>query len=493
MIDWVSCMVIALVYAFGFWLGRYSRDSGLCLTAVLVLSVGLPVLAGPNEALAAACADARTLPPPLAYKTRYLDMSVYTPEQRMEFIPAFRGHVAEMSRTPYFLPPRPVADGLLLAVVLDYYGWDTKVWEQFTVDPYHHGWVKRADGYSHYQVPSYIDKALKAELYRLTQSYAPVVSADWWFFYTSRQLDLDNKEIKYGYFDQLGLKKRADFEALGGTDKKAAIKLGLEMLAAVKQGRSGVAQLDRGIEWYRVLTGSLYLTLDADSLAGGNLIAAKLARGTFKHKAEEGYVSLPNGMWAFWLGDEKGVRANTAPDFIGPNDSTHRKGRDGRIHICQSCKECHDNGGLKDVDDWARRNFKMPGGLESADYQKFLELYGQYFSDLKAQIEKDRQAYREALKKHTGLTPEAYAKYSAQIYYGYLVDEWTPERLARRAGVQPDKLVNSLRRYAAAKGGGLDDYLAPLKELTNVPPEGIPVRWAEEMYPGMMKILGDYP
>lgn len=484
--------IATLLIATGFLLGiSWVRKRRLCLAFLTILTSGLPIFAGPDEALAAALLDVRELPAPLAKRTRYLDLSVYTPSERMLLLSAFKGHTAELSREAFYLPPRVLAGGMLLAVVLDWYQWDTHTWEQLGNDPYYYEWYKDAHNHYIHKPGDWLDKSVYQELYQRTGSYAPVVSADWWFFYTSRNLDLNNKTISYGYYGFLGLKRRADFEALGGTDKRVASKLGLELLGAVRMGKSRISQLDRGVEWYRTLTGAYYLTLDTDSIANGNLLPAKLNRGAFKHKAEEGYITLPNGLWAFWLGDDKGEPQNTAPDFIGGNDSPLRRGRDTRIHICQSCKDCHVNGGLQAVDDWARQNFSLPGELETADYKRFQELYRQYFGDLDKQVEKDRLANREALLRLTGLTTEAYAERSARIYYGYLSEDWTLTRLARRMGVTEARLEQALRNYAK-KYQGFDDYLAPLSELVSVPPGGLPVGYVEQLYPALMKIVRHY-
>jgi len=406
------------------------------LAALILALVAAPALASPQTAVAAAVADARRLPPEVACRTRYLYLPPY---QRMELVVAVKFWANCLSREVDFGTPRVVADGLL-AVVLDDYRWDARVWEQqFQTEPYF---------YYHVRAPG---RPEGLELRARTGSRVPLVGADWWLFYASRQVNLQNQEYGHGYYDWLGIKDQKTFEALRGTDKKQSIKIGDELRAVVEASKSGVTVegVDRQIEWYATYGDGeqgLWLTLDATNTSGGNTAAGNLAAGEFRFEATEAFVGLPNRLWAVGAFNARGARQATVPPEIANDNSDLHRGNDRRIHPF-SCIHCHDTGGLKAVDDWARnRGLKAPNQLDAFKVEEFLRLKRQYFRDLDAQLAKGRRRYAEALRECVGLSPEKAAALHAQVYYGYLRQR-SPNDVAGLLGVAEEDLAACLKRF----------------------------------------------
>lgn len=478
--------------------------SPLALAVVVALAAVPPALAGPREVVDAIHADAKKLTPDAARRTRYLARPPWVAVEQWADLwrpKLLKAWANGLSREVDFASPRAVGDEAV-AVVLDDYKWNPAVWEKQRIEPYFHRWRWKwyeagpgyaAGWYRLYRYPHWMDRDKVCDLERWTGSKVSVVRADWWLFYSSRQIDLDSKEQGFGYADWLGLAKRADFEALRAVDKKTSIRLGLEIRAAIEEGESGVAQKDRLIEWYATYgDGDYWLTLDTDDTSHGNTAPANLKPGQFKHKAEEGYISLPNDMWAFWLGTDKGARQATAPDFIGPNDSPLRQGRDGRIHLGASCLHCHTDGGLKSIDDWFRRTIRPPLGLAERDYAEYQRTKRQYASDLDGRLERGRARYAAALKRCAGLTPVEYAKLHADAYYGYGLRRRTRADVAAELGVTEDCLGNALKAYAKSNGGELPQEHATLAPLLREPPGTLPVKYVEDGYGVLQDIIRDH-
>lgn len=446
------------------------------LVLILVLYPLRVGAVSPQQALAACVQDARGLGPDRAYRTRYLwqpilkdtDQAVLTAQANF------------LSREPEFGKLREIDTGVW-AVILDEYQWAPEQWEKLAgQDPWLHYTVKQnwPGGYDkgvYYAAGSYdvlypaplLDKALVDELYALTGSKVPLVRADWWFFRSSRQLDLQNKDDHgIGYYDWLEIKDRKTFEALGAVDRKTSIRLGKELLAAIEQGASGVVQYDRLVEWYAAYDGDYWLTLDTDN-NHGNLVTANLERGAFKHKFEEAYITLPNELWAVYVGNDKGERQNAAPDVLGPNDNPLRRGRDSRIHIGIACFQCHVDGGLKDVDDWVRRTLRTPANLDTYDYKKYLELKRQYFSDLQARIERGRTRYKLALQECCGLEADKFPALYSEFYYRYQ-EARSLQTLAVEIGCEEAELKEALADYFDQK-----EYTDPFERKRLTPLLGL--------------------
>jgi hypothetical protein len=464
---------------------------------ILILLLGPSWLYGsPSSALSAAVADAARLPPTVRVLTRYLDLSALPPTMRADAIKTLAFHTNQLSRNPEFVRPRAVNDELL-AVVLTDYGWKSTTWEKLAnIEPYYHVQLLEQwpGGYSgatfykpgRYRTPAaapWLDAKQIAYLIIATQSQAPIVRADWWFVQSARQLSLDNNQTGAGYYDWLGITKRADFERLVKLNAKDSIEIGKEIRAAVE--RSGVATQNRQIVRLQALTGGYWTTLDTDDSTGRGNAIRNLGRGDYQHLAEEIYAPLSNGLFAYFLGDVNGKRQDSAPDFIGADDSPLRSGKDARIHVCKSCIACHTDG-LRSIDDWVRRTLRSPLGLQSPDYAKYVELRRQYFSNLDRQLNRDREVYADAVKELTGWTTGANAIAFANLWNWYAIRDRSLEDIAREIGRDPAAFRAALQTYAA-KTGTLDLVLAGLLQD---PQSRIRVEMVEELMPVIYQAAG---
>lgn len=435
------------------------------LLATLMLALPLAGFAGgPGDAVAAALADVRTLPPTQQQNARYLWMGNMPLAQREDLLRVTAFWANSLSRAPEIVPPTTVGAELIRLHLADY-DWKVEVWEKLAaIDPYFHvqtetagierwgipdgngGWknveerkVAKKKTSIHVALP---DEKTAGALVSLTQSQAPIVRADWWLAQVARQLSLTNKQTGAGYYDWLGIKDRKDFEKLIRLSAKDSADLGKEMRAAVD--RSGVATQNRQVVRLQSLTGGAWATLDTNDGTGEGNAVRNLKAGTFKHQAEEHYGTLPNGLFAFLLCDNEGVRQDTAPDFIGADSSLGRQGNDARIHAGLSCVRCHVEG-LRGIDDFIRRQPKV---VSSPDYAELVQLRRQYFSNLNRQLDRDRSVYQESLQACNGLKPAANAKAVSEVWNRYVEELVGPERAAEELGVP----VETLRRKLAGTG-----------------------------------------
>lgn len=449
--------------------------------------------AGQNEAIAAALADAKRLPPDVRQSVRYLWEPKGFKETDLKVL-AFQ--VNQLSRNPEMTPPAVVNVNLLRVNVLDYQGTTTlwaDTWEKLAaIDPYFHlqveveeteRWGVRDDQGKWKQTETrktgkksrqglsapWLAATAYAELTGLTGSTAPIVRADWWFVQTARQLSLTNKETGAGYYDWLGIKDRKTFEALIKLRVKDSEEFGREMRAVVDL--SGISQNNRQIEYFQSLGGGSYRTLDVDDSTGEGNAVRNLKKGTYVHKAEEHYGFLPNSLWAFLANeaDGDGKRQASVPDFIGSDDSIWNTSRDPRIHPNLGCNRCHSQeSGLRTINDWARRRAKT---ISSPVYKEQAELRRLYFSNLNRQMERDRQLYREALMSCNGWTPQENVKHFSAYF-----DEYIKPVTAEKAAVELGVSLPMLQRTFANFPDGV------LAQLGANPSEPIPRIYFEELF-----------
>jgi hypothetical protein len=253
--------------------------------------------------------------------------------------------------------------------------------------------------------PAALTTALAAtnigKLLAMTKSQVPFVRADWFLVQGSRQLSLNNKQTGVGYYDWLRLKDRDDFFRLVKLREADSIEIGREIRAVIT--KSGVSQQNRQVERLQALAGGLYFTLDVKDPTGRGNAAVQLKKGDYLHDAEEIYGALPNGLPATFLSDAKGVRQDSAPDFIGGDDSPLRLGRDARIHVNIACIRCHHGNVLQPLDDYVRRNMNLPQELNTTDYDLRRDFLRQYFSNLNLALANDRLLYWQAVGRLTGV------------------------------------------------------------------------------------------
>lgn len=468
----------------------------------------------PSEVVAAALADAKSLPAGLAARTRYLDARAFPPALRGDAHGVLAYHCNGLSRESKRVPPRRVS-AWLWAVNLDDYRWDAKTWEELRkVNHYYAIRVEQAApkavkktrqvlkydqyGRGYYANEEYTEEVqgeVKQEaipapwlpaadmtaLVALTGSATPVVRADQFLFLTGAQADRKG----HGYYDWLGLKSRKDAEELAALDREKAAKAYRELAAIVPV--SGVALNNRQLFRYATITGAWWESRDAlASTAKKNAVANLLE--DYEHDAEEIVFTLPNGLPGYYLSDAKGVQVDAVPDGIAPD---HRStNNDRRIHVGYSCVACHVDGGLRPMRDFARKLYNPETGVSlaavAADPAKARRLESVYLGPLQKNYDRDAGDYAEAVEDVSGLKPAALAKAYEAAWSRYIDDPVTLGSAAAECGVTADELKTRLRAYAKAKGV-IDPVLVGY--LTDDPP---PVRreYFEERFATLMLILG---
>lgn len=414
----------------------------------------------------AALDDARRLGPVIAARTRYLTMYTIAEGKRADMLNVLAFWVNSLSREADIVRPRQVTKSLV-AVLLDDYGWDAATWDKLAdEDPFFHVKIKFAAG-THGKryfpaeggskagwydarfletkvvsaIAPWIPADQAAELVALTQSAAPILRADWWFSRTSIQAGRNGT----GYYDWFGLKKREDFEKLVGLNVKESQRVKREVAGIV--ARSGVANFPRQIFRFQSITGGYWVTRDALDDNQNERNALRQLDADYKHQAEEHYGYLPNGLFAFYLSDDKGVQQDTAPDKIGPDKTA--PGNDGRIHVGLSCARCHVEG-LRPIADWSRRVFQGPLKLSSPDPDKARRLRQIYLGELQEKIADDITSYTKVLKRTNGLSPLDNSKVIAWAWEAYVERDLTPADAAAELGVDEKTYLAKLRAAFAA-------------------------------------------
>ena len=511
--------------------------------AALVFLAGGPLEGGPSATtvaaanpatvVAAARRDALTVPEGDRPYQRYLRVAVEEKE-RQTFLRVLRLHLNLLSDQGAPASFTLVRSDLLRLDVRDL-GWDKRleVWEKLAqVDPYFHAryelledrdvvvyWPGGKDQGKDYPRGVYAQKRKTGDrvaapapwanppdsaggkgehdlLRQLLSTEAPVLDAQWFFVQTARQVDLRNQETGAGYYDFLGIADRKAFFALIGLDEKVAIDRYREWRAVV--ARSKISQQNRQIVALQGATGRAWGTLDTFVEAGRGIAQKNLRRGEFAHDAEEWYGVLPNGLFVTFLSDKDGVRQASAPDKIGPDDSTLNTSRDGRVHANLSCLRCHgvDRNFLKPLDDWARKTFRAGGPFQLADPDKKVtrELESQYLRDVDRILERDREDYVDAVRKVTatpleplGWSAPATAKAYAGAWDAYAQKDVSLDDATRELGASRETFLVNLRKFAARRG--LADLV--LSAFLEDPPR--PVRrlhWENEYALAQTIVLG---
>lgn len=449
----------------------------------------------------AALADARRLDPVTAARTRYLSLAQVPERDRDEWRKVVELWANNLSREAEFGRLRRVTP-TVYALLLDDYGWLAEVWDKLAdEDPYLHVQIKVAKGgqgpwfypakagrKAGYQ-PMPMDRAGNvtalapwlptlevAELVALTQSAAPLVRGDWWFSRAGIQFG----RVGTGYYDFLQVKARADFEKLVGLDVKASQAVKREVAGIV--ARSGVGNFPRQIFRFQSITGGYWQTRDVITDNKDARNAIRQLDQDYKHEAEEIFGVLPNGLYAFFLGNAAGVRQDSAPDGIGFDHTA--PGRDGKIHVGVSCVRCHVEG-LRPIQDWGRRVYRGPLALSSPDPVQLRRLTQIYLGELQEWLDDDTALYARKLKRLTGWKTEEAAKAIGRTWSWYVEADLLPADLAAEFGIDEKEYLSKLRAYYRANQLG-DPVLA--SHLADPP---IPIRRddVEQIYPLVAPVI----
>ena len=475
-----------------------------------MIVVAMASASSPGEAQAAALADVRKLPEKDAKYARYLWVPGWIDgKDAVEFAMVIRHHANELSKEAEFGYPALIALDVWRIDLRDY-GTDPKTYEKLAaVDVHFHSLIeetveedveygvwydtagrqventdstrvrfektrtvkqKRKVKRLSAQAP-WLDAKASTELIERTHSEAAILCATKWWIWTVIQADRRGA----GYYDFLGLKKRDDFFNLIAFDKKQAQKARREVAAIIKN--SGVAQLNRQVFRFGAVDAGYWVTLDVFDTESERKNAISSLDKDYVHDAEEHYGVLPNRLFAYYLSDKDGVAQDSAPDKIGPDETSTSK--DGRIHACLSCIRCHKDG-IRPLDDHGRKLFRVGGPvkLQSPDYEVLKRLRQLYLGELQRYVEKDRDEYSFALRQLTGWTPAELSRVYTRWWKRLNDDEVTVEVMAAELGTTPAHFAASIK-WAAKQTGGIDNTTAG---LLLEPPDTIKRQHFEERY-----------
>jgi hypothetical protein len=280
---------------------------------------------------------------------------------------------------------------------------------------------------------------------------SPILRADWFLVYSSRQANIHNDERSgFGYYDFLGVKSRDDWFRVVRLDEDLAVRARKEIRSVVDV--SGVSAQNRQIVRLASINGGVWGTLDVFDESDRGVAKRSLRRGQFRHDAERWFGCLANGLPATLAASAAGKLQASAPDKIGPNDSPRHRGRDPRIHVNFGCMECHDPKVLQPIKDWVRSTYVGEFKLGSPDKEVDKELKRQYFSDLQDALVTDNEAYRKAVWKCVRLSPHDISTRYGDAFYRYTLDRVGVERGAEELGVAPASFLASLRAANRAVG-----------------------------------------
>jgi hypothetical protein len=459
----------------------------------------------PADVVALAAADAATLAPSVQVQARWLSLHNLPAASRAEAAQILGGHLNSLSREPDVVRPVPVARGMLLRISTEDYGSAFAVaWEKLAdQEPYFHVttlsatedeyeevtvefgfWVtpagekytgrKRAekDTWERTRLEKERRKKPKVKTGRLapwllrtpkekaaleyligvTESDSPIITAEWFVVQTAIQ-----DQRKPGYYDFLGVKDEATFQRLVGYTER---DIDPSFLREVRESVavSGVTLQPRAIERKEKVGGALWRTRDI-RVAKDKSNPLRVLDDKLVFDATEQYGHLSNGLWAMFLGNAKGERQDSAPDFIA-SDSTAPH-NDRRVHIYLSCARCHSASGLQEIDGWVRGVLNAPPNfLAAADIKEAKRLRQQYVRRLEPHLVADRKRYSDALLEATGgLTPEKYASGLALLWKTQAEDAVTVDRAARDLGCSVKELQDAL----AAQGAAVDPTLSAFR------------------------------
>lgn len=425
---------------------------------------------------------------------RYLSLYHMTLEERQQMILALAVHANSLSTRPKLVLPAVLSQRsrtgqavpVLLRVDMTHYGWTREVWERLAaVNVYYNVTREVAEVVRGKRVKReaavaarWLPREQAGLLLLLTGSQTPIVRADWFFVQTVVQ-----KNRVAGYYDWLGVKNRDDFFRLTGADYKKAQRAGKEWHAVIQQ--SGVAQRNRQVVRFGVLDAGGWFTRDAFKTETRRRNAINFLGSDFQHDAEEHIIPLPNGLYAYFLCDDKGVRQDTAPPDVGPDKTS--TSNDHEIHAYLSCIRCHSEG-LNSLADYGRKlltDGRLLGVVK--DKKKFEELEALYLRPLERHLARDVAQYGEYLAEVTDkdFTADALSNLYRDVWKRWRDDLVPLEQAAREVGTaSPADIQEALTLYALDPAEGGLGKLLPLSLLgftKNKPLSMLREQWEESV------------
>lgn len=481
---------------------------GLCLAACVPLvghaqpaapTIRVAPLYTPDSSMRFAAGDLALLPPDVQPYIRYLSLYNVPAAQRPEYARTVSFVLNSLSKRKKMYIPVFVgaSDQTVIRVNLQDYEIDPKVWDQLGrqgsgpkpfPEPYFHANVEKQDheivdrvtrttkqvptGYyvrdaygqvvpqyrteyvnvvekvpsghvrRSYQLMSapWVDPPTAQVLCAGTRSDFPMFRADWFIV---------NATVEPAYHLFLGFGDNIkDFENLVFANEDLAKKAKSQMKGVVV--KSSVARNNRTLTRSPTFTGGYYwISHDTlKSIDDRNYVQNILDE---KFDATEVIATLPNGLQAYFVGDDKGKRLDKADNEIATDhmlaDKIVRNGR--------SCIYCHAPG-INPIQDEVRTlNTKLQNRssvelriLKEKDKYRIEDLFS---GNLDRQIVRDQQLYADAVGEATGMPPVQMARVYFDQWEGYTELLLNKDTIARECGMT----VADVDRYAVVSNDPL--------------------------------------
>ena len=463
----------------------------LVLVILLLLASPVSILASPNDRATDAVRDLLKIPTSDRQYIRYLTCWYVPPVDRQEFYFLMATHLNKLSRKGTLRLPVLLRDDLF-RIDMRWYGWDHAVWERLTANPHFHESLVDQNDKDKKEVralAAWVDSTLHGALVQLTKSKVPIVAAPWFLIQTGAA-----KDRVAGYYDWLGIKDRKSYFQLIGLDEKVSIARQREFAAIVR--RSGIAQRPRQVFRHGANDFGAWRTLDVIKASTRKRNAVDRLDQDYQHDVEEHFGFLPNGLFCYLLCDQKGIRADTAPDEVGPDTSSTSVRT--VVEPMISCVRCHTEG-LRPIDDFARRQFALLRlDINAKDYKKVERIQQLYLRDYEHWLTRDNRDYQYALAQIGGpaWTPQRVSLAYKRFWKTYADDDLTPRTAAAELGTSAEHLLVSMRRWTKPVAqGGLGQRLPnSWGAFLQVPPSGLVRDHFEEHYAlGQLVIRGVLP
>jgi hypothetical protein len=447
------------------------------MTMLVLLLPSTSVAQTPQAEVIAAYNDSLKLPPDVARQTRYQTLYNIPAKDRAVFLKVHAIVVNGLSREAELIAPRLVTP-TLVALCCDDYGWELTTYGALHAkEPYFHVKLRQGKEETTALAPWLPTKEI-AHLAKVTSSIVPIVRADW-FLHEVCQAET--------YYSFLGLKKLSDLEALVGLDRKLMEKHRKDLAAIVDE--STVAINSRLIYRYSTQMGYYWETHD-NALATGKANPTRNLDKDHTFAAREIYATLPNGLDAVALADNKDGLINEAPPDVASDRGSPTPDSRIRPPLCAACHA----GTLQPINDYARRTFGRGADFALGipyDRDRAKRLRSLYLGPLQEELAGDKAKYASTLKRFVALTPAEYGKGFSAAFYGYEAS-LSADDYAREFGLTKQILVAQLKAYLV-RPTVAKEHVVNVTDIGLAPYiAGSPVRRShhEEMMPLLGQILG---
>ncbi len=279
-----------------------------------------------------------------------------------------------------------------------------------------------------------------AYLIETAQTANPILRADWFCtfgFWAPR------------YYDFLGVGKdgartEKEFQDLFFADAEQAKKARTEVKATVV--KSAVALANRSMLRYPTVNhafgGFYWESLDSKASIRKSNHMQDLLRAKFD--AKEIIASLPNGMQAYAVSDNKGKLLDVADAPIAQDFNTPHQ--DKQVYVGRNCATCHDQG-MWFIRDNVRKLSRERIGLLIPDPHDAARIRTLFFvHDVKTLTDRDAAMFTAAVVHATGRRPQAVVGDYARLCYDYFDRDLTIQDASMELGLPVADIKKVLER-----------------------------------------------